>query len=165
VLWLLLLFALGNGPLAPHGEKAVVLVFTRTDCPVSNRYAPEVEKLYKAYRPKGVDFWLVYPERDLSHEAIEHHRKEYAYSVPALPDPDHTYVARAHVTTTPEAAVFVQGSLVYHGRIDDRYIDFGKARQQPTQRDLDQVLRSVVAGEHVRPYETKAIGCAIADLR
>ncbi len=37
-----------------------VVIFTRTDCPVSNRYAPEVRHLYETYHPRGVDFFLVY---------------------------------------------------------------------------------------------------------
>ena len=29
---------------APAGTKAIVFIFTSTDCPISNRYAPEVKK-------------------------------------------------------------------------------------------------------------------------
>ena len=48
--------------LSPHGEKAVVLLFARTDCPVSNRYAPDLQRLYEKFAPQGIDFRLVYPE-------------------------------------------------------------------------------------------------------
>ena len=38
-------------PLAlPAGTRAHVLVFTTTDCPISNRYAPEIQRLAAAYR-------------------------------------------------------------------------------------------------------------------
>jgi hypothetical protein len=81
-----------------------------------------------------------------------------------LRDPDRSLLARAHALITPEAAVFVRNRLVYHGRIDDRYVDIGKARPQPLHRDLNEVLSAIVAGKSVPIRDTKAIGCAIADL-
>jgi hypothetical protein len=166
VISLLLLFlALDADPFAAHGEKALVLLFVRTDCPISNRYAPEIQRLYKTYEPQGVDFRLVYPERDLTAAAIEKHRREYSYSIPALSDTGHRYAARAKVRTTPEVAVFIHSELVYRGRIDDRYIDFGKFRNEASKHDLEEVLAAVVAGKAMHFRETKAIGCAIEDLR
>ena len=48
-------------PLA--GDAAItVLVFTRTDCPIANRYAPELRRLSERYAGRGVRFWLVYPD-------------------------------------------------------------------------------------------------------
>ena len=49
-------------PLDAPGATAVVLIFTRTDCPISNRYAPEVRRLYERFHDRGVRFWLVYPD-------------------------------------------------------------------------------------------------------
>ena len=46
---------------AAGGAKATVFLFTSTDCPISNRYAPEVQRVYRAFAPKGVRFFLVYP--------------------------------------------------------------------------------------------------------
>jgi hypothetical protein len=151
--------------LAPHGEKAVVLIFTRTDCPISNRYAPEIQRLYRKYAARGVDFRLVYPERDLSPADMERHRHEYDYPMPAMLDSAHQYVTRARVRTTPEAAVFSGGQLVYHGRIDDRYIDLSRTKQQAERHDLDDALGAVMAGKAPPARETTAIGCAIEDLR
>ena len=41
------------------GTKAIVFLFTSTDCPVSNRYAPEVRRIAEAFGSKGVAFRLV----------------------------------------------------------------------------------------------------------
>jgi hypothetical protein len=73
------------------------------------------------------------------------------------------------VTITPEAAVYISGAgtprLVYRGRIDDRFVDFGLARPQPSKHDLQEVLDALVAGRAVTPHTTPAVGCVIADLR
>jgi thiol-disulfide isomerase/thioredoxin len=161
---LFLLMATQVDLFSPHGEKAVALLFIRSDCPVSNRYAPELERLYEKYSPQGVDFRLVYPESGLTVDAMDKHRKDYGYTIPALLDARHRYVARAHVLVTPEAAVFVRGQLMYSGRIDDWYVDIGKARREVGHHDLDEVLAAVVAGKTVTPRQTKAVGCAIENL-
>jgi thiol-disulfide isomerase/thioredoxin len=148
-----------------HGEKAVVLLFVRSDCPISNRYAPDLERIYEKYSPRGVDFRLVYPESGLTVSALAKHREEYGYTIPALLDTRHQYVKRAGAHITPEAAVFVHGELIYLGRIDDRYADIGKARREATRHDLEEVLGAIVAGKSIRRRETKAVGCTIENLK
>ena len=41
---------------------ARVFLFVRTDCPLTNRYAPELERIASEFANRGVDFWLVYPD-------------------------------------------------------------------------------------------------------
>jgi len=148
-----------------HGEKAVVLLFVRSDCPISNRYAPELQRIYKKYSRQAVEFHLVYPEPGLTSDMMQKHRKEFGYTIPGVLDSRHHYVTRAHVSVTPEAAVFVAGQLIYRGRIDDRYVDIGKARSVATCHDLEEVLAAVATGKSIGRRETKAVGCAIEDLR
>ncbi len=40
--------------LAGAGTKATVLVFVGVDCPISNRYAPELERLEREFSPRGI---------------------------------------------------------------------------------------------------------------
>jgi hypothetical protein len=154
---LLLLFA--------GSPKATVFLFTRTDCPISNRYAPEVKRLYEQYGSQGIAFHLVYPDRDLTADAREKHRAEFGYPMDAQADPQHELVRKAGVHVTPEVAVFVGDKLVYRGRIDDRYVDFGQSRATPAKRDLNEALAAIAGGKPLPFHETKAIGCAIDDLR
>ena len=147
-----------------RNAKAVVLIFVCTDCPIANRYAPEIQRLQKEYDKHGVAFWLVYPRSDESNEDVNRHLAEYGYSFGALRDPDRELVRRSKAGTTPEAAVFVpEGKRVYHGRIDNRQVDFGKARVAATQHDLEDVLEAVIAEQPINVAETTAIGCRIPD--
>ena len=163
----LVLFLMAAHPdlFSPHGEKAVVLLFVRSDCPISNRYAPEIKQLYAKYSPESVDFRLIYTEAGLTSAAMEHHREEYGYKIPGEIDANHRYVKRAGVRATPEAAVFVGGQLVYRGRIDDRFVDFGKTRAEAEHHDLEEVLAAIMAGKIPRYRETRTIGCAIENLQ
>ena len=146
------------------GAKAVVFVFTATDCPISNRYAPEIQRLRQTYGGKGVRFFLVYPNPADTPALIREHAKAFGYTPDALlRDPKQALAKAGKVTIAPEAAVFVQGRLVYHGRIDDRFVDLGLDRPEPTVRDLDEALAAVLAGRPVPHPETQAVGCYLAD--
>ena len=98
-------------------------------------------------------------------KAIREHVKEYGYSWGVLRDLQHGLVRKTQVRVTPEAAVFVSGRMVYRGRIDDRYVDFGKARAKPTQHDLEQALQAILEGRPVERAMTPAVGCFIPDLQ
>src|SRR3989338_8852277 len=54
----------------PADPKAIVFVFLSVDCPISNRYAPEVRRLYDTFAKGGVSFLLIYPNHAESSEAI-----------------------------------------------------------------------------------------------
>jgi hypothetical protein len=143
-----------------------VVVFTRADCPISNRSAPEIRRLYEMYHPQGVEFVLVYVDPNERPDAIRRHLRAYDYRCRALRDPEHALVAYCDATTTPEAAVFgPDGTMTYRGRVDDRYVDVGRPRAEPTTHDLADAIESTVAGRPVLNPRTKAVGCLIADLK
>ncbi|MBM3771538.1 MAG: redoxin domain-containing protein [Acidimicrobiia bacterium] len=150
--------------LAP-GVKAAVFVFVSVDCPISNRYAPEVRRLYQAFQEKGVQFTLVYPNPAESVPAIREHLRAYDYPAGAVRDLKHALVKHAQISVTPEVAVFTpDGSLVYRGRIDNRYVRLGVERPAATQRDLASALVAVLDGKSVREPRTPAVGCYVADF-
>jgi len=144
---------------------ATVFFFTRTDCPIANRYAPEMKRLLEAYAPKGIAFFLVYVDPGESAEAIDRHLADYGLSLAPLRDLQHALVAATGAKVTPTAAVVTPDRrLVYRGRIDDRYPGFGKALREPSDRDLVAALDAVLNGRPVPRRETEAIGCLIGDV-
>lgn len=144
-----------------------VLVFARTDCPISNRYAPELRRLRERFAPK-VHFTLVYPDPSEPADEVQAHARDFALGFALVRDPEHALVRLAGATVTPEAAVFVgtggAADLVYRGRIDDRHVDFGRSRPEPSRKDLAEVLEALAAGQAVAPRTTPSVGCAIAPL-
>ncbi len=149
----------------PPSVKATVVLFVSVDCPVSNRYAPEVIRLHDRFKTQGIAFWIVYPNPAESVAAITRHIHEYRYPGRAVLDRTHAFVKAAGISITPEAAVYDRaGRLVYRGRIDDRYVNIGLERPAPTRRDLDEVLTAIAAGETLTPRMTQAVGCYVADF-
>lgn len=147
------------------GAAATVLLFVRSDCPISNRYAPEVRRIWGDFAERGVSFHLVYADPAEPVATIRRATEDFAYPFPACRDPEQRMVARVGVTVTPEVAVFdAAGQLVYRGRIDDRWASLGRPRAAPTRRDLVEVLEALVAGERLVPRTTRAVGCYIPRL-
>ncbi len=152
-------------PLDGTLPRATVFIFTRTDCPISNRYAPVIEELNNKFAPQNVVFWLIYVDPHQTPDEIRRHIKEYGYHLHVALDPKHILVKRAGVVVTPEAAVFSsQGQLLYHGRIDNRYVDFGQRLPAPTKGDLELTLNAILTGKPVPETTTRAVGCYISDL-
>jgi AhpC/TSA family len=144
---------------------AAVMIFVSAECPVSNRYAPEIQRLYQDFAPKGVRFTLVYPNPSDDMAVIEKHLSDYNLPPIATRDPEHRLVKSAQATVTPEAVVFDNTQrVVYQGRIDDRFAELGRERPAATQHDLRNALNALLAGKRVETARTQAVGCFIADM-
>ena len=149
-------------PFAPPG-KAGLLLFVQTDCPVSNSYAPELQRICKDYESKGVSCTLAYEDVATTAAAVRAHMNEYAYrGIPATIDSSRALADRARATITPEAVVVdARGGVRYRGRIDNFYASLGKPRQVVTEHDLVDALDAILAGRPVPKPETEAVGCYI----
>jgi len=145
--------------------KPLVLVFVRTDCPISNRYAPTLEAMNKKYGGES-EMMLVYPDKTETAQNIQKHLTEYGYKMTAVRDPQHDLVKLSEVQITPEVAVFNGNrELIYHGRIDNWYKDFGHARSAPTTHELEEAIQSALGNGHSAPASVGGVGCYISDLQ
>jgi hypothetical protein len=155
--------------LAPAGSRAVVLFFAASDCPISNRYIPEVQRLAKQFEPLGVRVWFVYPNPGDDAKVVRAHDLAFAITGNTALDTRQGLTRMAQVTVTPEAAVLVPqgGALheVYRGRIDDRYLALGTERPQAMHHDLEEAIRAVLAGKPVPQPAGPPIGCSIVTLQ
>src|SRR5271168_3434455 len=174
VLWAALVVASGStldlagntrDPFATPARVRVFL-FIRSDCSVSNRYAPELRHIAEVFSGHDVELWLVYADPSETVEHIRRHLVEFGFPGEPLRDPDHALVKRAQATFAPEAAVFdAGGKLVYHGRIDDLWADVGKARPFARIHDLEDAISAVLEGRAVAIGATRAVGCSLTDVK
>ena len=152
-----------NSPLKSNA-KVVVLVFVSSECPISNKFAPELERLSHKFPTNEVLFTLVYPNGSDTKAKIETHRREFHLTGNFVRDAKHELVKAAGATITPEAAVFdAERNLVYRGRVNDQYLALGRGRPQPTEHDLEDAIAAVLAGTKPKQARTEAVGCYIQD--
>lgn len=151
-------------PLTATSGKLTVLIFIRRDCPVSSRYAPEIQRISRQFADRAA-FWLVDPDKSDSPQSIRRYLADYGYHLPALRDPKRTLVKLSRVQITPEVAVFDQEQrLVYDGRIDNWYIDLGRSRTAATTHELEDAIRAALAGKRSATTDVRGVGCYISDL-
>ncbi len=123
--------------LAGSGVEVIVLFFVASDCPISNRYIPEIRGLEDKFAGRTLCSGLFYPNVGETSDGVHQHEAAYGPEKHILLDPDNRLVGLTHAKLTPESAILVPERpgltlfvTVYHGRIDNRYIQFGQARRR-----------------------------------
>lgn len=151
---------ISHRPLDPGDKLASVLIFYWQDCPISNGYAPELNRIVASRT--NFAFYLVQVDPELTPAHAKEHARQYDLHPPILLDPEHRLVKLVKARMTPEAVVLGKDAQVlYRGRIDNLYAALGKKRSTATEHDLLEALDDIAAGKLVRKSETKAIGCLI----
>jgi len=154
-----------SGALRPlsecSGSSATVIVFLYATCPLCQRVAPVLEKLWKEKQSRGVQILGVFTD-GTSVADLEKFKKDYSVSFPLFVDNGGKLASALSATTTPEAFVLDRDAKVrYMGRINDLYQVRGVQSQTPVREDLREALSDVVSGTAVHLPRTLAVGCAI----
>jgi hypothetical protein len=155
--------------LAGPGVHLVVLIFAASDCPIANRYVPEIARLNREFALHGTRIWWVFPNPEDTAAVVAKHNHEFGIGEATVLDTRQTLVGLAHASVTPEAALFkVEGTElreIYHGRIDDRYLAIGQERPQPQHHDLEDAIAAALAGKPIPSAKGPAVGCSIVYLQ
>lgn len=153
-------------PLVARGAREVrVSLFLATECPISNRYVPELNRLAAEFAGRGVQIAALFPEPNLAAVRLAQWRDDFKPAFPIAIDAEAREARRLGATVTPEAVVTIDAQVVYRGRIDDRYVSWGKSRPAPTRRDVVLVLEQLLRGERPPLVTTKAWGCVIEGVQ
>jgi peroxiredoxin len=76
-------------PLEAKENKASVLLFVAHDCPISNSYAPEINRLYAQYAKQNIRFYVVYADSKITATAARKHANDFAFKSSLLLDTKH----------------------------------------------------------------------------
>jgi thiol-disulfide isomerase/thioredoxin len=142
-------------------NKAIVLVFLGTECPVSNLYVPGLIELEKKFRSKKVQFLAIYANESEDLEQIAVHATDRDLPFPVLKDSHQRLADNLGVTRVPTVVVLDgEFNLRYRGRVSDQY---GVASKQPkaSRADLAEAITEVLAGGKVSVAETETDGCLL----
>lgn len=140
--------------------KGTVLIFVGVDCPIANRLSPEIGRIIKEYSEKGIDCWLVYPDRELKADEAIRHMKEYGLNCMATIDRKRTLVKAVGATVTPQAAILdAKGFVKYLGRVNDLFAEHGRTNPEVKSHDLRVSLDALLAGKPIPNPITEAVGC------
>ncbi len=135
----------------------VVFVFLGTKCPVVNRYAVRLNRLYKTYASKGVQFFGVYSNHDDDEAAIRTHLRDYGFPFKAVHDTDGLIAMQLGATMTPQVVLIDKKGIVrYRGAIDDN-----RYENRVRHHYLRDAIEAVLKNKPVRVATTETFGCTI----
>jgi thiol-disulfide isomerase/thioredoxin len=148
------------------GSKTVVFVFLGPECPISQRYVPELNRIAALYKTNAVEFYGVVSGRSMTPAKAAAFAKEYAISFPVLVDNELALARWLRPTHVPEAYVLKpDGDLMYHGRIDNGYEAVGRPRTVITHRELRDAIPAVLAGKSPPRIFAPPVGCYFEELK
>ena len=146
------------------GKKAVVVIFTSSDCAFSMKYQERINKLHEDYATQDVSFVAINSNDSAlnSSDAARLMRIQMPYEFPYIKDASQKVASVLEASRNPEAFVLVPragGSydIAYRGQIDDNPLDASFVENHYLKNALD----AVIAGKAPPVPSTEATGCNI----
>lgn len=147
-----------------RGTKAIVLVFLGPECPISQRYVPELNRLAVERGTNAVEFCGVVSGASITRTQALAFTQDYNIKFPVLFDEAGQLARWLRPTHMPEAFVLKpDGDRLYHGRINDWYASPGKPRTFITHHELRDAIGAVLAGKSPRKIFAPPVGCYFED--
>ena len=145
-----------------HGNRGIALVFLSNECPISNQYIPELNRIYRDQSDRHVEVYGVLSDRTVTRARAKSFADEFQLAFPLLFDSSGELRRVLQPSHVPQAFVLSpKGKLVYSGRIDDLYHSVGRRRSQATQYDLRNVLESLASDATPDLVTTEPVGCRL----
>lgn len=141
--------------------RALVFVFTTTQCPLVRKTIPKLSALEREWTPRGVQFVAINvgPQDTLRGMAAQAIELEAVF--PFVKDIDQSCIRAMGVDRTPAVVILDdQRRIVYRGRVDDQ-LRLGGERPAPTRADLARALSDLLEGRPIEVAETPVDGCLI----
>ena len=142
-----------------------VILFLAPLCPICQNMSYDLRQLEAEFENAPVEFLGVFPNASTGQDQIEVFRETYGLEMPLVMD-DEGWAKQLDARWTPEAFVLdAQDSILYRGRINDRYFAPGRRRNRTRNRDLRNAISDALNGEVVRVPLTDAVGCPIEGIK
>lgn len=142
-----------------------VLIFLAPLCPICQNMSFDLRQLENDFADEPVEFVGVFPNASTTEQQIANFQQTYDLNMSMGTDTAH-WAETLGARWTPEVFVLnAADSVVYQGRINDRYFAPGKRKPKTKRRDLDAALRDCLAGRPVATPITDAVGCPIEGIR
>ncbi|PIP84380.1 MAG: thioredoxin family protein [Elusimicrobia bacterium CG_4_9_14_3_um_filter_62_55] len=145
------------------GQKGLLVAFTCNHCPYAIAVWPRLIAHARDFKTLGVETVAInpnihpgYPED--APAAMIGKISEWGIPFPYLVDETQETAKAFKAQCTPDLYLFdAQGTLAYHGRIDDDWQDEKKV----SRRELAEAVEALVSGEKITADQKPSMGCSI----
>jgi peroxiredoxin len=151
------------------GEKGTIIYFMGTDCPLAKLYGPRLQSILEEFSDDGIVVLGINSNVQDSITELDAYARRHSVKFPILKDVGNKVADDFNAQRTPEVFLLdSQGTIRYHGRIDDQYTfgsGVGLASPSPKRRDLAEAIQELVAGKEISVPVTPIRGCIIGRVR
>jgi len=138
------------------------LFFFIPDCPACKASIPALMELHKKYAPLGLDITAILSDPAPNDSVLQATIDYYELTVPLQNDSNLAIARKYHASTTPQFMLFdANEKLVYNGKINNYYYQFGKHRKVVTENYLEDAILALLEKREVVVKSTDPIGCKI----
>lgn len=142
-----------------------VVVFLAPLCPICQDMTYDLRLLEAEFDSESIAFMGVFPNASTRTDQIAAFDSIYGLAMPLFPDTA-DWAGSLGARWTPEVFVLDQmDSVLYRGRINDRYFAPGRRKSATRRRDLHQALSEWRAGQPISNPVTDAVGCPIEGIK
>lgn len=142
-----------------------VILFLAPLCPICQDMTFDLRLLEEEFAGDPIEFIGVFPNASTTTEQMADFRERYGLDMACTPD-TMGWQERLGACWTPEVFVLDErDSILYQGRINDRYFAPGRRRNKTRQRDLHHALTDILAQRPVEVPITTAVGCPIEGIK
>ncbi|MBK9272073.1 MAG: hypothetical protein IPM48_10800 [Saprospiraceae bacterium] len=143
-----------------------VYFFMLEECKITQSYTPEIIRLWSKYQNDSIQMEAIYPAPSSSYSEINQFHKKYQIPLPWKMDSLQSLAKFYHIKVMPEVIIFHQPTktVLYQGRIDDRWAAIGKRKSRASNRELNDCLENISKGKQFQPFQTEAVGCFLTKL-
>lgn len=139
-----------------------VYVTLSPECPISRGYIPTLNRLHEEWLGNGVDLIGVIPEVPAATTDVDEFRTDFRIAFPLAVDRRGRLCQQLEMTHMPEAVLVNRaGTVLYRGRIDDRYVRIADAPRKIREHSLENAVGRFRGGHMTQKIVTQAIGCRI----
>ena len=147
------------------GCRAFAFVFMKTQCPISNRVIPELNRLYAEFSSRGIEMYAVNADANVTRPTVALHRDEFGLQLPVLLTDAARIRKDLQPTHTPQAVVIdPDGRVLYSGAVDDRHVDVGRGSRTVRREWLGEALAAIATGRPVKVAQTEPVGCLLEPI-
>ena len=143
-------------------NKVCVFIFLDVECPISQYYTQNLQKLFVKYQMANIVFFTIFPTKYTHKAEIEFFNKKYELTIPSILDKFQNITKKLNATVTPEVFVLNKGGqIVDSGCIDNSFFALGKRNLTPKKLYLEQTLELLINNKVPQKSHVEAIGCEI----
>ena len=143
-------------------ERAIVLIFTTTGCPIVQKSVPKIKALRAQFASKDIQFCMVNSNTSDDLASIREEARDFQIDLPILLDREQSVARSLNATRTAEVICIQPKSwkVFYRGAIDDQ-LGYGTEKPHVLNAYLENALNNFLVGKKISPAKTDFKGCLI----